>query len=107
MELLANETKWTSLEDRTHPTFLETLIQKYDSGPVKLPGLPRNGPLDRLIVCSIKGFLSTPPSAINVYIPDNASNLIETYKHYALIVLGMLLKNQLINVTHAFLIFTD
>ena len=23
--------------------------------------------LDRLIVCTIKGFLSTPPSAINVY----------------------------------------
>ena len=37
--------------------------------------------LDRLILCSIKGFLSTPPSAINVYIPDNASNLIETIKH--------------------------
>ena len=26
VELLANETKWTSLEVRTHPTFLETLI---------------------------------------------------------------------------------
>ena len=63
--------------------------------------------LDRLIVCTIKGLLSTPPSAINVYIPDNASNLIETYKHYALIGLRMLLKNQLINVRHAFLIFTD
>ena len=39
------ETKWTSLEVRTHPTFLETLISKYDFGPVKLPGLSRNGPL--------------------------------------------------------------
>ena len=44
VELLANETKWASLEVRTHPTFLETLISKYDSGPVKLPGLWRNGP---------------------------------------------------------------
>ena len=32
----AKETKWT---------FLETLISKSDSGPVKLPGLSRNGPL--------------------------------------------------------------
>ena len=52
VELLANETKWTSLEDRTHPTFLETLIQKYDSGPVKLPGLSRNGPLAPCWICS-------------------------------------------------------
>ena len=50
VELLANETKWTSLEVRTHPTFLETLIQKYDSGPVKLPGLSRNGPLDSMLL---------------------------------------------------------
>ena len=40
----AKETKWTSLEVRTHPTFLETLILKYDFGPVNLPGLSRNGP---------------------------------------------------------------
>ena len=26
------------------PTFLETLISKYDFGPVKLPGVSRNGP---------------------------------------------------------------
>ena len=26
------------------PTLLETLISKYDFGPVKLPGLSRNGP---------------------------------------------------------------
>ena len=26
------------------PYFLETLISKYDFGPVKLPGLSRNGP---------------------------------------------------------------
>ena len=40
----AKETKWTSLEARTHPSFLETLILKYDFGLVKLPGLSRNGP---------------------------------------------------------------
>ena len=33
-------------EVRTRPTFLATLISKSDSGPVKLPGLSRNGPLD-------------------------------------------------------------
>ena len=34
VQLSAKETKWTSLEVRTHPTFLETLISKYDFGPV-------------------------------------------------------------------------
>ena len=45
VKLLAKETKWTLLEFRTHPTFLEILISKSDFGPVKLPGLPRNRPL--------------------------------------------------------------
>ena len=45
----AKETKWTSLEVRTHPTFLETLTSKYDFGPVKLTGLSRNGPLGQVI----------------------------------------------------------
>ena len=48
VKVLARETKLTSLEARTRPTFLETLISKYDFGPVKLPGLSRNGPLARL-----------------------------------------------------------
>ena len=38
VKLSAKETKWTSLEVRTHPTFLENLISKYDFGPVKLTG---------------------------------------------------------------------
>ena len=42
----AIETKWTSLEVRTHPIFLETSISKYDAGSVNLPGLSRNGPLE-------------------------------------------------------------
>ena len=33
VKLSANETKWTSLEVIRHPTFLETLISKYDFGP--------------------------------------------------------------------------
>ena len=45
VKLSAKETKWTPLEIRTHPTILENLISKYDFGPVKLPGLSRNGPL--------------------------------------------------------------
>ena len=40
VKLSAKETKWTLLEVRTRPTFLETLISKYD----KLLGLSRNGP---------------------------------------------------------------
>ena len=55
VKLSAKETKWTSLEVRTHPTFLETSISKYDFGPVKLPGLSRNGPLDQLPETKILG----------------------------------------------------
>ena len=44
VKLLAKETKWTSLEVRTQHTFLDNLISKYDTGPVNLPGLSRNGP---------------------------------------------------------------
>ena len=33
-----------------HPTFLDTLISKYDFGLVKLPGLSRNGPLESVVV---------------------------------------------------------
>ena len=47
VKLSAKETKWTSLEVRTHPTFLENFISKYDFGPVKFTGLSRNGPLVR------------------------------------------------------------
>ena len=36
--LSTKETNWTSLEARTHPTFLKILISKCDFGPVKLPG---------------------------------------------------------------------
>ena len=47
VKLLAKETKWTSLEVKKHPILLESLISKYGFGPVKLPGLSRNGPLVR------------------------------------------------------------
>ena len=61
VKLSAKETKWTSLEVRTHPTFLETLTSKCDSGPVKLPGLSRNGPSlqlkNRFIFCPMKALL--------------------------------------------------
>ena len=57
VKLSAKETKWTSLEVKTHPTFLENLISKHDFGPVKLPGLSRNGPLvskrSTLLSCKI------------------------------------------------------
>ena len=44
VKLSAKELKWPSSEVRTYPTFLETSILKYYFGPVKLPGLSRNGP---------------------------------------------------------------
>ena len=44
IKVSAKETKWTLLEVRTHPSFLEALISKSDSVPIKLPGLSRNGP---------------------------------------------------------------
>ena len=46
VKLSAKQAKLTSLEFRTHPTFLETLISTYDFVPVELPGLSRNGPLE-------------------------------------------------------------
>ena len=45
VKLSLKVTKRTSVEVRTLPTFPETSILKYDFGPVKLPGLSRNGPL--------------------------------------------------------------
>ena len=36
---MAKEAKWTSLEGSTQPTFLESLISKYDFRPIKLLGL--------------------------------------------------------------------
>ena len=49
VKLLAKETKWASLEVRTQHTFLENLISKYDTGPVNLPGLSRNGAQGRVV----------------------------------------------------------
>ena len=45
VKLLAKETKWTSLEVRKHPTFLETLISKSDFGPAKLPAFKKRAPV--------------------------------------------------------------
>ena len=48
VKLSATETKWTSSKVKTRSNFLETLISKSDSGPVKLPGFSRNNPLARV-----------------------------------------------------------
>ena len=69
VKLSAKQAKLTSLEFRTHPTFLETLISKYDFGPVELPGLSRNGPLENhaksrslwLLISLIHIFLGSIP----------------------------------------------
>ena len=55
VKLSAKETKWTSLEVRTHPTFLETMISKYDFRSVKLLGLLRNGPQIPLLKTMMNG----------------------------------------------------
>ena len=68
VKLSAKETKWTSLEVRKHPTFLETSISKYDFGPVKFPGLSRNGPLDQLPETKILGLLASRRMRGLVYI---------------------------------------
>ena len=54
VKLSAKETNWTLLEVRTCPTFLKTLISKYDFGPVKLTRLSRNGPQGRVVQSKIK-----------------------------------------------------
>ena len=54
VKLLAKETKWASLEVRTQYTYLETLISKYDTGPVKFSGLSRNEPLGRVVQSPIR-----------------------------------------------------
>ena len=65
VKLSANETKWTSLEVIRHPTFLETLISKYNFRPVKLTGLSRNGPLVRSVWPSVNVIV------ILKFIPDS------------------------------------
>ena len=59
-------------EVRTHPTFLETWISKYDFGPVKLPGLQSiNGRLkffQALISQLLKFVLNNIPSFSSVQI---------------------------------------
>ena len=63
VELLANETKRTSLEVRTHPTFLEILISKDGVRPVKLPGLSRNSPQD--LNWDSSSILNAPIASLN------------------------------------------
>ena len=46
IKLSVNETKWNSLLARTRSLNLYISIWIFDFGPVKLPGLSRNGPLD-------------------------------------------------------------
>ena len=57
VKLLAKETKWASLEVRTQHTFLENLISKYDTGPVNLPDLSRNGPQVSFMVTKVRWFV--------------------------------------------------
>ena len=45
IKLSVNETKWSSLLARTCTLILYISIWIFDFGPVKLPGLSRNGPL--------------------------------------------------------------
>ena len=49
IKLSVNETKWRSLLARTHALILYISFWIFDFGPVKLPGLSRNGPQDYLL----------------------------------------------------------
>ena len=51
IKLSVNETKWSSLLARTRALILYILIWIFDFGPVKLPGLSRNGP--QVWACSL------------------------------------------------------
>ena len=46
IKLPVNETKWSCLLTRTRALILYISIWIFDFGPVKLPGLSRNGPLE-------------------------------------------------------------
>ena len=48
IKLSVSETKWSSLLARTRALILYILIWIFDFGPVKLPGLSRNGPQGRV-----------------------------------------------------------
>ena len=74
-KLSAKETKWTSLEVRTLPTFLETLISKYDLRPVKLAGLSRNAPMTR------KADRARSQRAKRMMVPREEGNIIPETLH--------------------------
>ena len=57
IKLSVNETKWSSLLARTRALILYISIWIFDFGPVKLPGLLRNGPQGRQFLKSPGNFL--------------------------------------------------
>ena len=77
--MLAKEAKWTSLEVRTHSTFLETLISKHDFGPVKLPGLLRNGPQALKPDQVVQSVYSKAIHKMNHYIVDSKDYFVNRY----------------------------
>ena len=76
----AKETKWTSLELRTQPTFLETLISKYDFGPAKLTGLSRNRPQ-----ITIPKYKEIPGQFYSLF--QWAKHINKTYKYFNLLLI--------------------
>ena len=57
-KLSVNETKWSSLLGRARALILNISISIFDFGPVKLPGLSRNGPLGRTIISEVESCIS-------------------------------------------------
>ena len=78
-KILAKEAKWTSLEVRTHPTFLETLISKHNFGPIKLPGLLKNGPQVLKPDQVLQSVYNKAIHKINHYIVDSKVYFVNTY----------------------------
>ena len=58
IKLSVNETKWSCLLARTRAVILYISIWIFDFGPVKLPGLSRNGPQSTYQVSRIRVFLN-------------------------------------------------
>ena len=75
IKLSVNETKWSSLLARTRALILYISIWIFDFGPIKLPGLSRNGPLDTTPyvswICLLMVILSLD---VRVYFLDTLPN---------------------------------
>ena len=74
IKLSVNETKWSSLLARTRALILYNSILIFDFGPVKLPGLSRNGLLAPVVQTLVSAI-----HRVNLYPADSVINFRNTY----------------------------